>query len=92
MEPFKRHCKPTPQTVTLLTHTQCYGCGWKGQLFEAKQSIFLDWRPGMLIPASKGGNGKNYRCPQCGGLIFYTRNDNNGKIIAPQGHQYHEIL
>lgn len=80
-----------PQIVTQFTPVQCYGCGWKGQLIESKQSIYLDHRPGMLIPAAKGGNGKNYRCPLCGQLIFFTRNDNTGKTKAPQGHQYREI-
>ena len=79
-----------PQIVTQYTPVQCYGCGWKGQLYEAKQSIYIDHRPGMMIPAVKGGNGKNYRCPLCTQLIFYTRNDNTGKIQAPQGHQFHE--
>lgn len=92
MDPFKRHCKPSPQQVTPLTKVQCYGCGWKGQLLEAKQSVFIDWRPGRQIPASEGGNGKNYRCPQCKELIFYTRYDNNRKIISPSGHQYREAI
>ena len=77
-----------PQVVTLMTDVQCYSCGWKGMLGESKQSVYLDHR--NLIPASMGGNGKNYRCPQCSQLIFYTRYDNSRKIIAPQGHQFND--
>jgi len=80
--------KAVPQTVTLGTNVQCYGCGWKGMLCEAKQSIWLDIRPRFFIPAQNGGNGKNYRCPDCRQLIFYTRNDHLRKDIAPQGHQF----
>ena len=79
------------QVVTLGTVVQCYNCGWTGYLGECKQSIVLDHRPGMTIPAEYGGNGKNYRCPHCRQMIFYTRYDNNRQIIAPQGHQYKDI-
>ena len=80
------------QIVTLGTDVECYGCGWKGILAEAKQSIYLDMRPGHLISAKNGGNGKNYRCPICKQLIFYTRNDNNRKNIDPGGHQYRNVV
>lgn len=81
-----------PQQVTELTIVQCYGCGWKGMLAEAKKSIYIDWRPGMQIPASQGGNGTNWRCPQCRELIFYTRNDHRRKDISPEGHQFRSVI
>ena len=81
-----------PAIVTPMTVVQCFSCGWKDHLGNAKQSIYLDHRPGRLVPAERGGNGKNYRCPQCRQLIFYTRYDNNRKVIAPQGHQYRETV
>jgi hypothetical protein len=80
------------QTVTLGTDVQCYSCGWKGMLGEAKQSIVLDHRPGHFIPSEMGGSGKNYRCPHCKTLIFYVRYDNNRKIIAPSGHQFKDVV
>lgn len=79
-----------PAVVTQMTVVQCFACGWKDHLGNADQSIYLDYR--NLIPASKGGNGKNYRCPQCKQLLFFTRYDNNRKIIAPQGYQYKEVI
>ena len=81
-----------PQVVTPMTVVQCYACGWKDYLGNAAQSIYLDHRPGRLIAAERGGNGKNYRCPQCKNLIFYVRYDNNRKIVAPQGYQYRETV
>ena len=84
--------KIRPQTVTQATSVQCYGCGWKGILAEAKQSIYLDMRPGYTISASQGGNGKNWRCPQCKSLIFFTRNDHTRKDIAPEGHQFKHMV
>jgi hypothetical protein len=78
--------------VTPATDVQCYGCGWKGVIGQSAQSVYLDMRPGMLIPASQGGNGKNFRCPKCRELIFYTRYDNNRKIIGPSGHQYRDAV
>lgn len=81
-----------PQTVTQGTIVQCPSCGWKDYLGNAAQSIYLDHRPGRLIPAERGGNGKNYRCPLCKHLIFFTRYDNNRQIIAPCGHQFKSII
>lgn len=81
-----------PAVVTQETVVQCYHCGWKDYLGNASQSIYLDHRPGFLIPAERGGNGKNYRCPQCKELIFYVRYDHNGQIIATQDHQYRNII
>lgn len=80
-----------PQTVTEMTDVQCYSCGWKGMLGEAKKSIYIDNRPGMLIPTSQGGNGTRWRCPLCKELIFYTTNV-RGNIIAPAGHQYRSMV
>lgn len=80
-----------PQTVTLETQVQCYGCGWKDMLGNSKISMWLDHRPDMLIPINQGGNGKNYRCPECQDLIFYTRNEPGKKDIAPSGHQFKHI-
>jgi|WetSurMetagenome_2_1015567.scaffolds.fasta_scaffold00103_46 hypothetical protein len=89
-----------PQLVTQGTVVQCPSCGWKGYLGDCLQSVYLDHRPGRLIPAERGGNGKNYRCPQsntsgqhiCKHLIFFTRYDANRKIIAPAGHQFRSIV
>jgi hypothetical protein len=81
-----------PQTVTLGTPVQCYSCGWKGLLGEAKQSIVIDHRPEYFIPSERGGNGKNYRCPHCKSLIFYVRYDNNRKIVAPSGHKFKDVI
>ena len=92
---MKKHSKAIPQEVTELTNVQCYGCGWKGMLAEAKKSIYLDIRKAKFIPAAEGGNGNNWRCPLCGELIFYTRryaDDYQRKIIAPGGHQYRKIV
>ena len=84
--------KAVPQVVTPGTVVQCYSCGWKDYLGNAKQSIYLDHRPGRLISADHGGNGKNYRCPKCGELLFFIRYDNNRKIIAPNGHQFRNVV
>ena len=87
--------KPTtarPQTVTKGTVVQCPNCGWKDYLGNCAQSIVLDHRPGMLIPADQGGSGKNYRCPLCKHLIFFTRYDHNRKVIAPLGHQFKDVV
>lgn len=81
-----------PQTVTPGTVVQCPSCGWKDYLAMCNESIVLDHRPGRLIPAEKGGSGKNYECPLCKHLIFFTRYDNNRKIIAPLGHQYKDVV
>ena len=89
-----------PQIVTPGTVVQCPQCGWKGYLGDCLQAIFLDHRPGRLISAEKGGNGKTYRCPQkdsqghscCKHLIFFTRYDNNRQIIAPAGHQFKNVV
>jgi predicted RNA-binding Zn-ribbon protein involved in translation (DUF1610 family) len=81
-----------PQTVTQGTIVQCPSCGWKNYLGNAAQSIYLDHRPGMLISAEHGGNGKNYRCPECKHLIFFTRYDSNRQIIAPQGHKFKNVV
>ncbi len=89
-----------PQLVTQGTVVQCPSCGWKGYLGECIQSLYLDHRPGRLIPAELGGNGKNYRCPQkdsignhnCKHLIFFTRNDANRKNIAPNGHKFMDVV
>jgi len=92
---MKKHCQPQPQLVTPLTDVQCYGCGWKGILAEAKQSVYLDIREENFIPAAYGGNGKNWRCPICNELIFMTRrykNDPLRKDHAPHGHQYREAV
>jgi hypothetical protein len=87
---MNKHVKARPQQVTPLTNVQCYGCGWKGILAQSKQSIYIDSR--WPVSASNGGNGKNYRCPLCKQLIFYTRYDNRRQIIAPQGHQYRNAV
>jgi len=84
--------KAVPQTVTQGTVVQCPSCGWKDYLGNAAQSIYLDHRPGRLIPAENGGNGKNYRCPLCKHLIFFTRNDANRKNIAPNGHKFMDVV
>ena len=81
-----------PQLVTELTKAECYGCGWKGILAEAAQSIYIDMRPGYQIPASQGGNGKNWRCPNCKTLLFFTRSDYKRKDIAPLGHQFKSVV
>ena len=81
-----------PQLVTQGTVVQCPQCGWKDYLGNAVQSIFLDHRPGRLVSAERGGNGKNYRCPLCKHLIFFTRYDNNRQIIAPAGHQFKNVV
>jgi len=81
-----------PQLVTQGTIVQCPQCGWKDYLGNAAQSIFLDHRPGRLVSAERGGNGKNYRCPLCKHLIFFTRYDNNRQIIAPAGHQFKNVV
>lgn len=81
------------QQVTQLTDVQCYGCGWKGILAEARQSIYIDHRPMYFIPAADGGNGTNWRCPECKNLIFYTRKSvDKRQIIAPEGHQYRSVV
>jgi hypothetical protein len=81
-----------PAVVTQGTVVQCYGCGWKDYLGNAAQSVWLDHRPGHLISAEQGGNGKNYRCPKCKELIFYVRYDRNRQIIAPKGYQYKNVV
>ena len=82
----------TPKQLTPLSKVQCYGCGWKGMLAEAKQSIWLSPDPRYFVPAQEGGNGKIWRCPQCTQKIFYTGYDHNRKIIAPAGHQYRNVI
>jgi hypothetical protein len=89
---MKKNLAARPQQVTELTKVQCFGCGWEGILAEAAQSIYIDLRPAYQIPASQGGNGKNWRCPLCKELIFYTRSDHTRKDIAPQGHSYRSVI
>ena len=79
--------KAVPQTVTRTTDVQCYGCGWKGMLGESKESIYLDHRPGRAIPAHLGGNGKRWRCPDCGNLIFEVAHYHKGSF-ATNGHEF----
>ena len=89
---MKKHLKPRPQEVTEETVTQCYGCGWEGPLGDAKKSIYLDHRPAYFIPADQGGNGRRWRCPVCGELIFYTVSDHRRKDIGAQGHQFRGVI
>lgn len=84
---------PIPKTVTLETMFKCpAGCGWHGMLGESKIAIYLDWRPEYFIPANQGGNGYVYRCPDCKEKLFYTKNDHKRKDIAPEGHQFKQII
>jgi len=89
---MKKHSRPVPRNLTPMSDVECWGCGWKGILAQAKQSIWLSPDPRYLIPASKGGNGKIWRCPLCTQKIFYVGYDNKGKTIAPSGHQYSDAV
>jgi DNA-directed RNA polymerase subunit RPC12/RpoP len=42
---------------------KCPECGWKGLLGDAKCALFIDQR--YMTPPNLGGDGYNFRCPEC---------------------------
>ena len=50
---------------------KCGTCGWAGLLGDAKCAIYIDQR--YMTPVNLGGDGYNFRCPECRGKVKEIR-------------------
>lgn len=82
MEPYNKiltHTKITPEIALKMRVDQfqtvkCPQCKHKYMLGELKPAMHLELiNTGKFRPPDAGGNGWNYRCPNCKVLIYAPR-------------------